>query len=365
MRVAITMDQSWAAVPGGIATSTNELARALVALDDVEVVGVAAAHRRPPAAGWTPEVPVRHLPLPRIPLWESWHRLRRPRVELATGPVDVVHGTILAIPAARAPLVVTIHDLAFRRYPEHFTSRGVAFFRRALELARRHARLVTCPSQATVRACVEMGFEPERLRHVPWGVRAEAATDEEVEELRDRRGLPERYALFCGTIEPRKNLPRLLRAFGQVRCDELTLVIAGPQGWNEDIADDLRALGSRARWLGPVARGELGALYAGAELAVYPSLSEGFGLPVLEAMAQGTPVVTSAGTAMEEVAHEAAILVDPLDVGSIAEAIDRLASDRAEASRLGAAGRRRASEYTWGRTAGAMVAVYREALGRA
>src|SRR5215831_1094040 len=172
MQVAVTLEQCWHAVPGGTAWSTLELVRALDARDDVELIGVAARHRRPPPAPWTPSIEVRHLPLPRNVLYETWHApvWRWPRVERATGRVNVVHATAVAFPAATAPVVVTIHDLAFLHDPQLATRHGHRFFRRGLELARRHARLVMCPSQTAIDECVDAGIERERLRLVPWGV---------------------------------------------------------------------------------------------------------------------------------------------------------------------------------------------------
>lgn len=363
MRVAVTVEQSWYSVPGGIAKSTVELLRALAANDDLDTVGVAALHHRTPPETSMPPVVVHHLPLPRPALFEAWHRLRWPPVEQATGPVDVVHGTIIAVPASRAPLVLTIHDLAFLTHPDHFTGRGIRFFRRALQLARRHARLVTCPSRATLEACLAAGFEVDRLRLVPWGVRIEEATAGEVERSRRRYGLVRPYVFFCGTVEPRKNLRRLIDAYRMLDRRDLGLVLAGPLGWKEDVRPLLDGLGDRARWLGFVPQKDLGPLYAGATVVVYPSLLEGFGFPVLEAMAQGAPVVTSAGTATEEVGGDAGLLVDPLDVEAIAGAIERIADDPDLARRLGDAGRRRAAAYTWDRSARLMLAVYAEAAG--
>lgn len=363
MRVAITAEQSWSRVPGGTAVATIELARALGRRPDVEMVGVAARHRRPPPPQWAIPVEVRHLPLPTRALFEAWHRFRWPRVELATGPVDLVHGTIIAVPASRAPLVLTIHDLAFLSHPEHFTARGNRFFRRALTLARREARLVTCPSRATMAACASAGFDAERLRLVPWGVRARASGPDDVLRCRDRYRLERPFVLFCGTVEPRKNLRRVLAAFRLLRRPDVELVIAGPMGWKEDLEGPLRELDGRGRWLGAVPADDLGALYAAAVVVVYPSLEEGFGFPVLEAMAHGAPVVTSVGTATEEVADDAAVLVDPLDVEAIAGAIERVLADPELAGRLRAAGRARAAEFPWERSADLMAGVYAEVAG--
>jgi|SRR5581483_7891394 len=363
LQVAVTLEQCWHAVPGGTARSTIELVRALARRDDVALVGVAARHRHPPPAEWAPPVAVRHLPLPRNLLYETWHApwWRWPAVERATGPVDVVHATAVAYPAARAPVVVTVHDLAFLEDARLATRHGHRFFRRGTELARRHARLVMCPSQATLEDCVRAGFAPERLRVVPWGVAPSTVTDGDVARVRAAHGLDGPYVLFSGTVEPRKNLPRLLDAFARVDADGVRLVLTGPTGWNESITAQLAALGERARPLGFVERADLDALMSGAAVFCYPSTREGFGLPVLEAMAQGTPVVTSATTSTAEAAGDAAVLVDPSDVDDIAAALQRVLDDDELARRLATAGRERAAQFTWDRTAELVAAVYREA----
>jgi glycosyltransferase involved in cell wall biosynthesis len=362
MRVAVTVEQSWADVPGGTARATNEMVRALAARPGLELIGVAARHRRPAPTAWAPPVDVRQLPLPRLALFEAWQKLGWPPVERATGPVDVVHGTIIAVPVSAAPLVLTVQDLSFLSYPEHFTRRGNRFFRRAVELGKRRARLVTCPSQATLDECLAAGYDRERIRLVPYGVRVEPAGDDDVDRVRRAHRLDRPYVLFCGTVEPRKNLGRVIEAVRRMDHADLDLVLAGPAGWKEDVQAGLDALGGRARSLGFVPTPDLGALYAGAAVVVYPSLREGFGLPVLEAMAQGAPVVTSRGTATEEAAGDAALLVDPHDVDDIAGALDRVVADAELAERLGAAGRARAASHTWERTAELMAAVYSEAL---
>ncbi len=361
MRVALTLEQCWHRVPGGSATSILGLARALATRDDVEVVGVAARHPGPPPEPWVPPVPVHHLPLPRLALYEAWHALRRPVVERATGPVDVVHATAVAVPGHRAPLVVTVHDLSFLRAPEHATRHGLRFFRRGTELARRHARLVLVPSEATARECEAVGIGRDRLRVVPWGVEAARADEAAVEDVRRRHELDRPYVLFCGTVEPRKNLPRLVEAVAALDRSDIDLVLVGAEGWNEDLDALLARLPGRARSLGFVDLADLAPLYAGAAAVAYPSLREGFGLPVLEAMAQGAAVVTSRGTATEEVAGDAAVLVEPTSVPSIAEGLDRVLADPAGAAAIGERARARASAFTWERTAELTVAAYREA----
>lgn len=368
MRIAFTLEQCWHRVPGGTAVAALELARALAARPGVELVGVAARHRDLPPAQWLPPIPVSHLPLPRIALYESWHYLRRPRVEAATGPVDAIHATGIVMPPPTRPVVLTVHDLAYLDYPELFTRQGLRFFRRALELALRDASLVLCSSLATLERCRVAGFEDGRLRHVPLGVRATRATPADVERVRGVYALPERFILWTGTVEPRKNLAGLIRAFAMLESDA-HLVLVGPRGWNEDldrhVGDLPAAVRDRVRLLGWVPRADLEALYAAATVMCFPSLLEGFGFPVVEAMAQGTPVVTSTGTSTEELAAGAGILVEPSDVDAIAEAMSRVINDRALADRMGNAGLERASHYTWEATAALVSDAYRAAADMA
>ena len=362
MRVAATLEQCWHKVPGGSARAAIGTIGAVAATRDVEVVGVAAAHPRPAPDDWRPPVPVRHLPLPRPVLYELWHRVRWPPVELATGAVDVVHATAVAVPGARAPVVVSIYDLAFLDDPSASTSRGLRFFLRGTELARRHARLVLCPSEATMADCVRAGFDPGRLRLVPLAADGVPATPAEVDAARRRHRLERPYVLFTGTVEPRKNLARLIEAYRRLDRDDAELVLTGPAGWLEDADRLLDGLEGRARRLGFVPTRELEALYAGAAVFCYPSLREGFGLPVLEAMAQGAPVVTSATTSTAEVVGDAGLTVDPSDVDAIAGAITLLLDDGALARRLGDAARARAATFTWERTARLTIDAYREAV---
>ncbi|HEX7443043.1 MAG TPA: glycosyltransferase family 1 protein, partial [Acidimicrobiales bacterium] len=308
-------------------------------------------------------IPVRGLRLPRRALYESWHRFRRPPVERATGPVDVIYVTGMAMPPASAPLVVTVHDLAFLDDPSRATRHGLKFFTRAVELARDEARLVCVPSEDTRQDCVAFGFDPGRVRVVPWGVSVEPTTAQEVEAVRERYRLERPYILWTGTIEPRKNLPALLEAFRHLDRHGVDLVLAGPRGWNEDLDRHLGAAIGRVRVLGFVPERELRALYAGATVFCLPSLREGFGLPVLEAMAQGAPVVTSSGTATGEAAGEAAILVDPRDVVALADALASVLDDPALAGRLTVASRARAAAMPWSRTAGLLVEAFAEAAG--
>lgn len=358
----MTFEQFWHRVPGGTAVATLAMARSLAERADVDVVGVAARHREERPGGDPFPIPVKHLPLPRIALYEAWHRLRWPRVERATGPVQVIHATTIAMPPKTAPLVLTVHDLAWLNEPAHFTRRGIAFFDRGLELALKDADLVMCPSRATLRDCADHGFERDRLRLVPMGTEVSRSTPAQVAEAKRRYGLPDRYILWTGTIEPRKNLPRLLEAFKRLDTD-IPLVLAGPKGWNEDLEALVTGVKARVKIIGFVPQPDLGPLYAGAAVFCWPSLLEGFGLPVLEAMAQGTPVVTSKGTSTEEIGADAAILVDALDPDAIKDGIESVLNDPARAEELAQAGLERAGEYTWERTAALVAAAYKEVAG--
>jgi glycosyltransferase involved in cell wall biosynthesis len=361
LRAALTIEQCWHRVPGGTAVAGIGMARALAQRKDVDVVGVAAWHRRPVSPEWTPPIDVKQLPLPRLALYEAWHYLRAPKVELATGPVDVIHATANAMPPKSAPVVLTAHDLAWRRDAAHYTKRGIRFFERGLALALKEADLVLCPSEATLLDCKEAGFSGERLRLVPLGVDVHPAPADAVRRIRASYGLHRPYVLWVGTIEPRKNLPGLLEAWRELEGD-VELVLAGPAGWNEDLSALSARLGVDVRALGFVGADDLGPLYAGAEALCFPSLWEGFGFPVLESMAQGTPVVTSAGTSTAELAGDAGILVDPRDPVSIARGLESVLNDRDLALSLVIEGRRRASEFTWSHTADLIVDAYKEVV---
>ena len=352
MRVAYTVEQCWHDVPGGTATSMLRLAQELAQHDGIEVVGVAGRHRKPPQPGYEPTIPVATLPLARPWLYETWRRLKWPVVESATGPVDVCHSTA-GIPApSYAPGVVTIHDVAFLKRPDRLTRQGARVLTNAVERARL-AAAIACPSNIVRNDLLEAGFPSHSVSVVPWGVDVEDVSETEIENVREIYGLPREFVLAVATLEPRKNLPRLIDAHARV-ADAPPLVIAGPSGWG-GIPAALQTLSERVFLAGHVERSHLRALYSAAELMAYPSEEEGFGLPVLEAMAAGTPVVTSQGTATEEVAGGAAQLVDPFDIDSIADGISRALDN---ASDLAVRSIERAKRCTWAAAADSMIEVY-------
>jgi glycosyltransferase involved in cell wall biosynthesis len=361
VRAALTFEQCWRDAPGGTGIAAVELGRALAARDDVSVVGVAGRRRRAATAGYVPTVEMKWLPVAGPLLVETSLRFGWPRVESATGPLDVLHATSIIPLASDAslPLVVTVHDLAFLHHPSYFTARGRDVFARSLHYLRRRATLVLCSSRATFDDCAANGFSTETLRLVPLGVRLRTATAAQVQEVRTRLALPHEYLLFVGTLEPRKNLPRLLDAHESLGASVPPLVVVGAAGWGDDEWSRRITASSNVMLTGHVSGADLSAVYAGAQALCYPSLMEGFGLPILEAMSQGTPVVTSAGTSTQEVAGGAAVLVDPLSVESIAEGIRDALARRGELAQLGL---ERAKGASWDATADLVARAYRDAV---
>ncbi len=354
------VEQFWHRVPGGTARATAETLRALVEVEDLDLVGVAAAHRQSAKPAFTSPVPVKHARLPRPVLYDSWHRLGFPAVEQITGPVDLVWASAMVVPPPTVPIVTTVHDLAFLDAPERLSRRGRSFFPQAWEATKERSTLVACPSEVVAADCEAHGISADRLRVVPWGVTVEAPTPADVEATRLRLGLPERFVLWVGTLEPRKNLPGLVAAMQQVR--DVPLVVAGPEGWVLDGEGVLNPLGDRAIRVGKVDDADLRCLYAAATAFALPSFAEGFGLPVLEAMSQGTPVITSKGTATEEVACDAALLVDPNDSNELAAAINRVLESPEVAATLGEQGRQQALRCSWKATASNYARIFDEAI---
>lgn len=362
-RVSLTVEQLWQPVPGGSGTYVVELVRALHAAGQ-PLVGLAAAHPDAPSPGdlGLPAIPVRRARLPRRVLYETWNRVERPLAESVTPDVDVVHATTWAVPGTRLPLAVTVHDLAFIRTSAHFTRHGAGYFNRALARARDHADRIIVPSRATADDCVAAGIPAARVAVIPHGVRTLPVSETEVRTFQAAHHLDHDYVLWTGTREPRKNLPGLLRAFARVAeaHPDIDLVLVGPAGWGEaEETDRLAAsLGERVRVTGRLSDAELAAAYRGARAFVFPSLWEGFGLPVLEAMAYGAPVVTSRGTCMEEVCGDAGLLADPQDPVDLAAAIERAIGD--DHDDLVRAGRAQAAGFTWEACAEAHAEVYAE-----
>ena len=291
--------------------------------------------------------------------------------------VDVFHGMDhVGIPLVgrSCRYVVTVHDVIPLILPETFTPRHRLVVRLALARVRRKADRVVVPSHAVKRDVVRRVGVPEDrvvVTHEGCEPRFRPVRSEGVQrDVAARYGLPPRYVLAVGTLEPRKNLTTLLDAFARLRRDgevdpDLRLVLAGARGWlDEPIFATVRSLGleDAVRFTGFVDDADLPAVYGGAALFAFPSLHEGFGLPLLEAMACGVPVVTSNIASMPEVAGDAAVLVDPRDAGGLAAAIARVLRDEALRDRLREAGIGRARQFSWEATARLTLDAYAAAV---
>lgn len=369
--------------PVGAGQYTMYLAEALAARSDLDLV---AFSRRSDTTRWHRLSQGLELepvaPSPR-PLRLAWEQVTLPRL-LAGQSITVHHGPHYTMPEhSSVPVVVTIHDLSFFEESGWHEPSKVLLFRRAIKVAARRASAVVCPSRATAeqlaRWCrvdaevfvAHHGVDTRRFRPddpVP-------GSDADRLAALDDRLLPGRpFLVFVGTIEPRKNLPQLVEAFSRIagRHADVLLVLAGGAGWGAAALD--RAIGvspvaDRIVKTGYVSDDTVPALLRSSVGAVYPALYEGFGLPALEALACGTPLITTARTAMEEVAGDAALLVEPGDTSGLADALDLLLTQSRE--RSAPVGHRRergfriVAAHTWAASASRHVAAYRSAAGLA
>ena len=354
----------------GVGEYMHELVRAYTAshpADDVAVFTSSWADRPAPgtAAALRARVVDRHVPVA-VLNW-LWHRAEWPPVEWLAGEADVVHAAHpLLIPSTRAARVVTVHDLFFLSHPER-TSAEIR--RDYAALAASHARradAVVAVSQYTRRQVVErLGVDADRVHVCSSGARTWA-------KLGHGPNVPAGgYVLFIGTLEPRKNLGVLLDAYERLAAGGVPvppLRIAGGTGPGDAVEPRARIarppLDALVRYVGYVADDAREALYAGARTLVLPSLDEGFGLPALEAMSAGVPVIAANAGALPEVVGDAAVLFNPADPDALASALSRLATDEAWALERAAAGLMRARAYTWDTAARALGRIYDEAIAR-
>jgi glycosyltransferase involved in cell wall biosynthesis len=292
----------------------------------------------------------------------------------APGEVDVFHCTTAAVPIGAAmPLVFTLFDLTFLSHPAaHLLGNRLHCLRGLARALARGARLTAISESTREESQRLLGVAAQDVRVVYPGVEARfrPAAPERVTDLRARLGLTEPYVLTVGTLEPRKNLAGLLAAFAalpEAQGRTLRLAVAGGAGWLDhdplQLATEL-GVADRVAWLGAVPDDDLPALYSGAEVFAYPSFFEGFGLPPLEAMACGAPVLVADAGALPEVVGEAATRVDPASVPAIRDGLAALLGDPARRRVLAAAGRARAAAFTWERTARDTREIYAAAAAR-
>jgi glycosyltransferase involved in cell wall biosynthesis len=311
------------------------------------------------------------LPVDRPPVRIAWEQTVLP-VELLREGADLLHALGFVSPIAwRGRTVVTVYDLSFLRFPETFNRSNRMYLGNFTPPSLRRADRVITISEETRRDVIELcGVAPERVTPILLAAdeRFRAAAPDAVRAFRRRQGLPDRFVLYQGTLQPRKNVETLVRAYARLRgqgSDDHILVLAGPRGWQyEPIFELIRQLGLEpyVTFPGFVPDDELALWYSSAAVFAFPSRYEGFGLPLLEAMACGAPVVSSSASSLPEVVGDAGVLVDPSDVEGLCSALCQLLEDEPRRQALAAAGRVRAQTFSWRRTASETVQVYREVL---
>jgi len=297
-----------------------------------------------------------------------WEQLAQPGALRRIG-ADLVHGPVFVGPLlSPCPVVVTIHDLSFIRFPDLFRPANRLYLTALTRLSARCARrLIAVSEHAAAESVRLLGVSRERIDVIYHGVDPafRPLPADEVAAFRRRLGLPERFVFFVGTLEPRKNLVRLVEAFARVRDGRVGLALAGGKGW---LYDELFAkvealdLSEKVIFPGYVMSEELPLWYNAATILAYPSVYEGFGLPVLEAQACGAPVLTSNVSSLPEAAGDAALMVNPYDVEALAAGLNRLLTSESLRCDLRERGLAHAQKFSWPRAAQETARVYRRAL---
>ncbi len=359
----------------GVGHYTFELARSLALAsptDQLEIVSpfsfFPGDHSEDPLDGWPPNLRLTQV---QVNAWaRNWWTIGLPRY-IKRRSLDLFHGTNFDIPLwKRCPAILTIHDLSDFLYPETHEARGVWRARRRLPFMARTATQIVTHSESVRREVIEhLQVSREKVIAIPAAARSvfRPLPPDQTIETRKRLGVEDEFLLFVGTIEPRKNLIVLLNAYRELlSATELhpQLVIAGKKGWLTDsLFSSLRELGIEERVLftGYLSDNDLCALYSSCRVFIYPSKYEGFGLPPLEAMACGAPVIASSIPSIREVTGETARLVAPAGSDDLAQAIVTLLRDENERQRLSVAGLKRAQQFSWNRTAQLMLGVYHQA----
>jgi glycosyltransferase involved in cell wall biosynthesis len=371
VRVAAHVDQVFFDLPGGVGTYVRNLIPALTARDPSLEVRLFHARFDPPPdpEPWMRAFPIDELPGSIRSLYPRWNLLGRPPLPNAIRSADLIHATNASgVPPNTDDqrLVVTIHDLAFELYPRMFPARWRAVYRTGLRAAVRRAHAILTPSRNTAEDVLSRTkVDPAKLHVVPLAATPPGPKVDMAGAL-GRLKVHAPYVLFVGTLEPRKNLVRLVRAYRRVAATGLphALVLAGALGWqHEPLMRELALEGpGEIVMTGALPAADLDAVFRAADAFVYPSLYEGFGLPVLEAMTRGIPAIVSNISSLPEVTGDAALGVNPRSIREIAVAIETLCTDVDLAERLAAAGRLRAERFSWDETARRTLEVYDRVL---
>jgi glycosyltransferase involved in cell wall biosynthesis len=350
-----------------------ELTRALACRPEIDRLVILAQRSRLPLLGIVEDahLQVKIIPDLPVPARLLWEQMALPSLAKRLG-IDLLHSLHYTMPLLyRGPSVVTLHDLTFFLFPQLHILPKRFFFRLFTRLSARRAAALAAVSEGTRQDAIRLlGVPPEKIFTTRLGVPPEfhpVSDPVSLEAARRRYGLPARFILFVGLLEPRKNLPMLLRAFAGIagRLPDTRLVVVGRKGWMVDQALRLvngLGLDGRVHFTGYVPREDLPLIFNLAEVFVYPSLYEGFGLPVLEALACGTPAITTDVSSMPEIVGEAGVLVPPGDEPRLAQALLDLLDDPGRRRTLSEAGPLRAAAFTWERTAAETVAIYQHVL---
>lgn len=359
MKVGIHADAASHAIPGGIGAYVRRLVGVLLRDPaDAELrLLVSRSAELPP--DWPPESVVRSA-LPLKLLYVMWNTVRAP----AVGGLDLVHATALVMPPAPR-LVATVHDDTIDHLPHLVPGFWRRLYQKGLDIALREARVLCANSEATKSRIVERyGVDPKRMVVTPLAPLVSPGHPEDPSVL-ERFGIEGPFVLHVGTLEPRKNQMTLVRAFAAAELRGHRLVLAGADGWGASKVHrevDRSHTADRIVVTGKLTDAEIAALYARADAFAFPSVYEGFGLPLLEALAYGVPAVASTDDALLEVGADAVIAVDPADEDALAGALVSLCTDEPLRARLRASGPERAALYTWERTAEATRGAWRRAL---
>jgi glycosyltransferase involved in cell wall biosynthesis len=348
---------------GGISTYIIRLAEALYGLEHHEDVVLYTGRKAPPLPGFRTQR-LRTPPHHRLEQWLLPMELRRERLDVFHSP-DFI--PVFGLDVKR---VITVHDLAFLRYPDTKDAASLGYYGQVARAVKEAGGIIAVSAATRDDLSELLGVAPERVRVIYHGVGdpfRPLSERAQIAAFCKERGLPDRFILWVGTIEPRKNLDVLLQAL-DLAWDRLpengrTLVVAGEPGWrHEQTWEALQDLCGKGRAVlhGAADERELAMLHNAAWVFPFPSLYEGFGLPPLEAMACGTPVIASRTPALVEVLGEAAEFIDPGDSQALAEALVRLSLDTEEQGRRRDAGIRRAAEFRWEKTAADTLSYYEE-----
>jgi glycosyltransferase involved in cell wall biosynthesis len=330
------------------------------------------AMTHPLAAKLIAGMPTRTSHLPTEQPWAriAWEQCAQPFVA-ARERFDLLHGLAFVSPLmGRCPTVVTVHDLSFALFPAWARGANAAYLRLFTHLSCKQATRIIAVSEHTRRDVIRLyGVADDKVQAIPHGVDARFGPRprQEIADFRRAHALPERFILFVGTLEPRKNLVRLIHAYSNIKSQmsSVKLVLVGGRAWADgEIFTTIETLDLKEEviWAGYAAAADLPLWYNSADVFAFPSLYEGFGMPLLEAMACGTPVVTSAAACLPEVAGDAALIVPPDDADALADALQRALTDHAVRQTLRANGLARAAAFAWEDTARRTAAVYRQAL---